>query len=381
MNSLLQKLLLCSILLATSILLRAAIETKSGDRLSHIVNSKYLNEERIVDVQLPSNYGYSTAKYPVLYVLDGEWAFSYACGVVNFLSNELTGFAPEMIVVGISNTNRVRDMSMDEDESYLKFMDFIALELIPIINETYRANDFRIIYGWSSAGSISSQFLFDRPEVFKAYIESGSGIGEKTYEYAKQALEKSSYNDHYFYANCEGDDPRRIETLNRYHSLFTSLSLEGIYWNFEVLEGQSHLQVLASGVENGLKHVFANYKVPKSTMLRGLSAIKSHFKKIDELYNYNVEIPEGIFIESASILSQNGKITEAVEVLEYGASVYPFSSFMHLTMGEIFEYEDDLDLALEQYQKAMDKAKLQDQKNFLRSKSMLEKLQTIMSLR
>jgi len=44
---------------------------------NHLLSSKILNEERQVQIYLPPNYGESDAKYPVVYVLDGQRFFFY----------------------------------------------------------------------------------------------------------------------------------------------------------------------------------------------------------------------------------------------------------------------------------------------------------------
>jgi len=50
-----------------------------------------------------------TKHYPVMYLLDGEMHFHHATGAVQFLATN--GRIPEMIVIGISNTDRKRDLT------------------------------------------------------------------------------------------------------------------------------------------------------------------------------------------------------------------------------------------------------------------------------
>jgi hypothetical protein len=76
--------------------------------------SKILNENREIWVHLPKTYNDSSinpAKYPVIYLLDGEINFEYYAGMTDFLSKAPYADIPECIVVGIKNTERTRDLT------------------------------------------------------------------------------------------------------------------------------------------------------------------------------------------------------------------------------------------------------------------------------
>ena len=72
--------------------------------------SKVLNENRKIWIHLPRSAqktGFAKQKYPVVYLLDGDAHFTSTVGIIEQLS-EINGNTncPEMIVVGITNTNR-----------------------------------------------------------------------------------------------------------------------------------------------------------------------------------------------------------------------------------------------------------------------------------
>lgn len=78
------------------------------------LSSKILNEDRELRIYVPnagSETIFSKQKYPVLYLLDGEAHFNSVVGMMEQLSNNGNTVVPEMIIVGISNTNRMRDLS------------------------------------------------------------------------------------------------------------------------------------------------------------------------------------------------------------------------------------------------------------------------------
>src|ERR1700755_3624564 len=78
------------------------------------LKSKVLKEERKIWVYVPGGLEYSLAegkKYPVVYLLDGDAHFDSVVGMVHQLSS-INGntVCPEMIIVAITNTDRIRDL-------------------------------------------------------------------------------------------------------------------------------------------------------------------------------------------------------------------------------------------------------------------------------
>ena len=79
------------------------------------LNSKVLNEERVITIKLPRDYNLTDHKYPVVYILDGKTHFRHATGAVDFLSRN--GNLPDMIIVSVHNVDRNRDFSPVYHES------------------------------------------------------------------------------------------------------------------------------------------------------------------------------------------------------------------------------------------------------------------------
>ncbi len=110
-----------------------------GDAKDITVTSEILNESRELLIHLPNNYSRcKDTTYPVLYLLDGQRNFAHTVGTLDLLNQ--SGMAQEMIVVGITNTERSRDFTPTYDESYNQwgisggadnFLDFLEKELKP----------------------------------------------------------------------------------------------------------------------------------------------------------------------------------------------------------------------------------------------------------
>src|SRR5882757_3434126 len=72
------------------------------------IHSQILKEQRKFWVHLPASARdglHPKKKYPVVYLLDGDWNFTGVVGMIDLLSSvNGNAYWPEMIVVGIPNT-------------------------------------------------------------------------------------------------------------------------------------------------------------------------------------------------------------------------------------------------------------------------------------
>src|SRR5690554_4908891 len=120
--------------------------------------SQVLDEKRVINVWLPPNYANTTQAYPVLYMPDGGIQEDFP-HIANTLAELIAAHKiPPMILVGIENTNRRRDLTgasqVAEEESIAPLSDgasvfrtFIKEELITEINHRYRTTSQKGIIG------------------------------------------------------------------------------------------------------------------------------------------------------------------------------------------------------------------------------------------
>jgi predicted alpha/beta superfamily hydrolase len=178
------------------------------------IYSKVLGEDRKVWIHIPDNYAQvdSTRRYPVLYLLDGDAHFYSVVGMMHQLSSvNGNNICPRMIVVGIPNTNRVRDLTPTHVESKKegeneffkpsgggeKFTDFIEQELIAFIDKHYPTTKDRILVGHSLGGLMVINTLVKRPELFTKYIAIDPSLwwdDQRSLKGYEQALEESRFN-------------------------------------------------------------------------------------------------------------------------------------------------------------------------------------------
>ena len=145
------------------------------------IESKVLNEERVINIWTPENYKESNITYDVLYMADGgvKEDFPHVANTISkmILDRKIT----PIILVGIENTERRRDLTgftqVEKDKKIAakvgesaEFRKFIQDELFPEITKKYRITDRRGILGESAAGLFVTETFLLHPEMFDFYI-------------------------------------------------------------------------------------------------------------------------------------------------------------------------------------------------------------------
>lgn len=141
------------------------------------IESAILGEERELWIYLPESVDdpANIARYPVVYLLDGQGHFHSVTGLIQQLST-INGNtkSPEMIVVGIPNTDRMRDLTPTHTEGTTgggtAFLDFLEQEVIPHVEASYPASQYRTFIGHSLGGLMAIEALIERPELFANYV-------------------------------------------------------------------------------------------------------------------------------------------------------------------------------------------------------------------
>jgi predicted alpha/beta superfamily hydrolase len=149
------------------------------------VDSRAVGRPFHIYVRLPENYqADESARYPVVYVLDGDSLFPILAASHLFLT--IDEGLPEAVVVGIaygsfdpSINRRGFDFTAPGDNAdperggAAAFHDFLESELIPRIETSYRADSSRrVLFGQSRGGSMVLYSAFTDPDLFWGRIAS-----------------------------------------------------------------------------------------------------------------------------------------------------------------------------------------------------------------
>ena len=162
---------------------KAARPPLSQVRVERIASAR-LGETREAWVSLPDRYDETQDRYPVLYMLDGEINFN--SGVIGGLRQAgFLGEMPDLIVVGVVNTDRSKDIfpevltygdgTKDGGRADV-FLGFIGEELVPRIEKTYRTEPFRVLYGTSNTAFTVVYALFKNPRLANVTIAASATL-------------------------------------------------------------------------------------------------------------------------------------------------------------------------------------------------------------
>ncbi|MGD8307460.1 MAG: alpha/beta hydrolase-fold protein, partial [Ignavibacteria bacterium] len=335
-------------------------------------------EERQILIRLPQDYKYSDMKYPVMYVLDGEFFFQQVNSAVNFLSEcsyIYNNPIPEMIVVAIVNVDRNRDYTPTYAPNQLgnlyypisgkadKFLKFLENELIPEINNNYRTQPFRILAGWSFGGLFTIYTFAKRPELFSAYLAISPSLWwDKdmyvakfdsifmNYEYAPKKLTITC-------GTLEGGSIDR-SVRRGFVPIIKKKLPKGYQFNFVEIPEEDHSFVPYKALYDGLASLFSDYRMPYEKINEGYESVKKYFSKLSENYGYEIKVSEWAFMNLINDLNRKNKYKEAMEIAKQFKLNYPQSPWAILLIVRIFEKMGNYDKAKKNYDLAIKTEKL-----------------------
>jgi len=282
-----------------------------------------LDQERQIKIQLPRNYEKNIEKtYPLFIVLDGDYMFEAVAGNVDYYS--YWEDMPEAIVVGVNQADTRMDDSLYSDQNFLpvgsgaNFFEFLGLELIPYLNETYRTANFRAIVGHGETANFLNYYLFKDDPLFHAYIAISPDLAPEMETRITERLLQFESQKFYYLATSDNDlraVKKGVEVLN---TNLSSIENPKLQYDFDNFEGPSHYSVVAHAIPKALESIFnvfqpiskkeykeniltyegspVNYLIEKYDMINNLFGLNkkiliNDFKAISSAIEKN-EIPE-----------------------------------------------------------------------------------------
>lgn len=208
------------------------------------LESKVLREKRDILVSAPAH---PVPGIPLLILLDGEWNLRNVSAAVNHLTSN--NRLPPMVVVGVVNTDRGRDLMPTFGGSAFaagpsdRFLSFLADELIPRLASEYPIGKYRILAGHSNAGMFSLYAFIRRPELFQANIalSPSFGLDDRFVAQLAGALAKSTPGSRFVFIGAGGDEEADISVgAMRFAKAFEGASSADIEFHYESFPGETH---------------------------------------------------------------------------------------------------------------------------------------------
>ncbi|HNP19282.1 MAG TPA: alpha/beta hydrolase-fold protein [Fulvivirga sp.] len=275
-----------------------AQDIKIGKRDS--LYSKVLGENRPFSVYLPPSYNTSVnQKYPVLYILDGDYNFQYVAGLLE-LQGGISEFIPETILIAISGkgSTEYRKNCKPNIEGIVdkgnadEVADFIENELIPYVNSHYKAANFKILAGHSVGGLFVINTALNHPSLFNHYIAISPALWWADNAINKVAKEIISENKEFqasVYISLANEKGMGVDKFLTVVEKATGNKSSKLF-PFKKFENENHNSVGEPTYKWALKDIFKEWRVEKE-FFSSAAELKSHYDKVSSAYGSTFNIP------------------------------------------------------------------------------------------
>ncbi|HLY70401.1 MAG TPA: alpha/beta hydrolase-fold protein [Puia sp.] len=365
------------------------------------IHSQVLKEQRKFWVHLPPSAGSRQAKrkYPVVYLLDGDKNFTGVVGMIDLLSSvNGNSFFPEMIVIGILNTDRFRDLTPTHVTSGLwvdsaagkrsgggdAFMNFIEKELMPHIDSVYPAGHYRMIIGHSLGGLMVIHTLVHHRELFNSYVAIDPSMWwdkQRLLQETRQTLKTGSYAGRAIFLGMahtqqpgmdttilQGDTtdgtihPRSILQLSR---IIMASSQNELEKGFQYYDAETHASVPLMATYDALHFIFTDYQLilqdsyfddPAFSLA---AFLQHHYETISSKYKITAEDgstilpPEDLVNNLGFYVLGKKEYKKAEDMFRMNIKNYPTGFVAYNYLGDIYTQKDDDADAIVCYKKSL----------------------------
>lgn len=220
------------------------------------IQSKKVGDKRMINVWTPPMYSQNTDSIPVLYMPDGGLKEDFP-HIANTLAELIKNKSiPPMMLVGIENTERRRDLTpftaVEKDKEIapvvggaVMFRAFITDELMPEINKKYRTSNQKGIIGESLAGLFVMETFLKKPETFDFYIAFDPSIWWNDHELerdgAKYLQNFTTKNTKVWFAGSGAEDISQFTT--KLAKTFETKAPSNVTWKYSDEPNEGHATI------------------------------------------------------------------------------------------------------------------------------------------
>ena len=340
----------------------------------YILHSNTLNEDREYWVSLPESYSNeesSYRKYPLLIVLDGRAHFRSITGMVNYMSSGYNGNRriPEMIVVAIQNVDRRRDFTPDKIITVREnnfgggdsFLSFLEEELIPDLDQKYRTDPYRILFGHSLGGLLATHAYMKEKTLFNSFIAVDPSFGAwdaPTMDKKLDAVTDQSF-DRFIYIATANWGKRNIRNRDRHVRLYEALNskCKGEFpAELEYFENENHGSVPIIAFYNGISAIFEGYGISYRDV-ESKEQLLQHFQSLSQRHSWDYNPPEALVNRIGYRMLQSRNESDKSKALAFFIlNTENFSNSFNAfdSLGEAYESLGDKEKAIKNYKKSLE---------------------------
>ncbi|HUS86049.1 MAG TPA: alpha/beta hydrolase-fold protein [Bacteroidales bacterium] len=324
--SLLSALLLCPI---------TALSQNDGDDVVigkyHVINSKILGEDRRILVHLPLGYEETNLQYPVVFHLYGDFITTYFADAVSVIERlHDASKMPQVILIGVDNTDRYRDLRPVKADGSPggadNFVQYFKDELIPYIKDHYRTTDYNILIGPQAGACFGLYALTEHTDLFDAFLlENSFDNPPQVDKYLLSGIRSFFHPDKsvskFLFMKLKKESSNLEVALEQKATIEANIPRDFIF-EFKLNESEDDL-IPNNDIKYGLNKLFSEYELPDDII--GLENIKKYYQGLSEKAGFTVNVSDRILTTAGDKLKRTGNMEETRRIFEYILELYPRS--------------------------------------------------------
>ena len=336
-------------------------------RVNDTILSKYLNEKRAIEIQLPRSYETEVDKnYPLMIVLDGDYMFNIVSGSVDYLS--YWGDIPENLVVGINQKDtRFQDSSVFDNithtpiSSTASFYDFVVNELIPYFSKNYRVSSFKVIVGQERTANFANFFLLKNDPQIRGVISISPKISENMNRYLSENLSKSNSKIVYTLSSSKRDFESIFKNVSELTASLDSIENKNLRFESLIFDKENHYILPSVSVPKSIRSTYSMYsdidKIEYDSIISKLETspidyLKNKYQLIKEFYDLDKTISMNDFMAIEEFIEENEFFNLYDELSELAKQEYPGTILPSYYKGRFIEETGDPKKAMYIYRSA-----------------------------
>ena len=343
------------------------LDSLNVSRINDTITSKYLNEKRSLEIQLPRSYYVKSEKnYPLMIVLDGDYMFNIVAGSVDYLS--YWGDIPENLVVGINQKNsRFDDSSVLDNITYTpisstaSFYDFIINEIIPYFSENYRISNFRIIVGQERTANFANFFLLKQNPQIRGVISISPKISKNMNRYLVGNLSKINSKIVYTLSSSKRDFESIFKNVSELKISLDSIENKNFKFESLIFDNENHYILPSVSVPKSIRSTYSMYsdidKVEYDSIISKLDKspidyLKNRYKRIKDFYDEDKTISINDFMAIEEYIEENEFFNLYNDLSELAKQEHPGTVLASYYKGRFMEETGDPEKAMYIYRSA-----------------------------
>jgi predicted alpha/beta superfamily hydrolase len=237
----------------------------------HTIASNITGKDYQLYLSFPKNYSTKDSiSYPILYVMDGQIAFSTIRGMRTLF--DLGPLIEDVIIVGIGTSNwevnRYQDFTPSVDTSEdeerngtsksggaAKFLESIKTEITPFLDKNYKTNADRGITGHSLGGLFTAYCLINSDGYFTRFGINSPSLWWDNEKVLNQAVTQFTENKIWdlpqtkvFISVGDREGSSMVPTMMKFSKYLEDSNYENIDLKWKIFDEENHISVVPTSL-------------------------------------------------------------------------------------------------------------------------------------